>query len=79
MRHVRSSVANGDKAADAKPAVNARDRIGNGPWQNFKGEIVAQSVDDLHSDNNKLGANTSLTSGAGSFLAWALHRTVTTS
>jgi hypothetical protein len=47
--------------ADGKPAVNARDRVGNGPWQNFKGEIVAQTVDDLHSDNNKLGMNTSLT------------------
>jgi hypothetical protein len=65
------------QAADGKPAVNARDRIGNGPWQNFKGEIVAQTVDDLHSDNNKLGMNTSQ-SGARSFLAWALHRTVTT-
>ena len=43
------------QAADGKPAVNARDRIGNGPWQNFKGEVVATSVDDLHSDNNKLG------------------------
>jgi hypothetical protein len=48
------------QAADGKPAVNARDRIGNGPWQNFKGEIVAQNIDDLHSDNNKLGMNTSL-------------------
>jgi hypothetical protein len=46
--------------ADGKPTVNARDRIGNGPWQNFKGEIVAQNIDDLHSDNNKLGMNTSL-------------------
>ena len=45
---------------DAK-AVNARDRIGRGPWQNFKGEVVAQGVDDLHSDNNKLGTQTSLT------------------
>ena len=27
--------------AGGKPAVNARDRIGNGPWQNFKGEVVA--------------------------------------
>ncbi|HET7880128.1 MAG TPA: hypothetical protein VFL55_04525 [Acetobacteraceae bacterium] len=42
-------------------AVNARDRIGHGPWQNFKGEVVAQSVDDLHSDSNKLGPQTSLT------------------
>src|SRR5262245_52194508 len=41
--------------------VNARDRIGNGPWQNAKGEVVAQNVDDLHSDNNKLGMQTSLT------------------
>src|SRR4051794_41372220 len=30
--------------ADGKPAANARDRIGNGPWQNFKGEVVAQNV-----------------------------------
>src|SRR6476619_8052068 len=49
------------QAADGKPAVNARDRIGTGPWQNFKGEIVAQNVDDLHGDNNKLGMQTSLT------------------
>jgi hypothetical protein len=49
------------QAADGKPAVNARDRIGNGPWQNFKGETVAKSVDDLHSDNNALAMNTSLT------------------
>jgi hypothetical protein len=35
-------------------AVNARDRIGKGPWQNAKGVVVATSVADLHSDNNKL-------------------------
>jgi hypothetical protein len=49
------------QATEGKPASNARDRIGRGPWQNFKGEIVAQDVDDLHSDNNKLGSQTSLT------------------
>ena len=49
------------QAADGKAAINARDRIGRGPWQNFKGEVVAQNVDDLHSDNNKLGMQTSLT------------------
>ena len=49
------------QAAEGKPAVNARDRIGNGPWQNFKGEVVAQNVDDLHGDNNKLTMQTSLT------------------
>jgi len=41
--------------------VNARDRIGKGPWRNAKGEVVATSVDDLHSANNKLGKQTSLT------------------
>src|SRR5262249_31906620 len=34
-------------------AVNARDRIGRGPWKNAKGDVIAQSVDDLHSANNK--------------------------
>ena len=49
------------QAADGAQAVNARDRIGSGPWQNFKGEAVAQSVDELHGDNNKLGMPISLT------------------
>ena len=52
------------QAADGKPAVNARDRIGNGPWQNFKGTVVATSVDDLHSANNKLGVETRSPSAA---------------
>lgn len=34
--------------------VNARDRIGDGPWVNANGMQVAADVDDLHSDNNKL-------------------------
>jgi hypothetical protein len=46
--------------AAGKPALNARDRIGNGPWQNFKGTVVATSLDDLHSANNKLGFDNSL-------------------
>src|SRR5688572_28955370 len=40
--------------------VNAKDRIGRGPWYNAKGEVVAQNVADLHSENNKLGKQTSL-------------------
>ncbi len=43
-----------------KSGVNARERIGNGPWQNAKGLVVATSVADLHSDNNKLGKANSL-------------------
>jgi len=42
-------------------ATNARDRIGKGPWQNAKGEVVATSVEDLHSANNKLTSETALT------------------
>jgi hypothetical protein len=38
--------------------VNARDRIGNGPWVNAKGAQIATSVADLHSSNNKIGADT---------------------
>ncbi len=49
------------QAEDGKPAVNARDRIGAGPWQNFAGVVVAQNVEDLHSANNKLSSPTSLT------------------
>ncbi|HVV79457.1 MAG TPA: lectin [Pseudolabrys sp.] len=41
-------------------AVNARDRIGKGPWQNAKGTVIATSVDDLHSANNKLTKQTAL-------------------
>jgi hypothetical protein len=48
-------------ASDGKPAVNARDRIGKGPWKNAKGVVVANDVDDLHSDNNKLSKENSLT------------------
>jgi hypothetical protein len=49
------------KASGGQPAVNAKDRIGNGPWYNAKGVMVAQNVEDLHSENNKLGKENSLT------------------
>lgn len=42
-------------------AVNARDRIGRGPWKNAKGVVVATSVDDLHGPGNKLNKQNSLT------------------
>jgi hypothetical protein len=38
------------QAANGQPAVNARDRIGSGPWYNSKGARVAQNVGDLHGD-----------------------------
>lgn len=39
-------------AADGQPAVNARDRIGKGPWQNAKGVVIAKNVDELHGNPN---------------------------
>ena len=45
-------------ASDGKPAVNARDRIGKGPWTNAKGVVVAKDVTELHSDANKLSKET---------------------
>ena len=47
-------------AANGQPAVNARDRIGSGPWFNHHGVQVAASVEDLHSDNNRLSKENSL-------------------
>lgn len=40
------------QAADGKPAVNARERIGKGPWQNAKGTVIAKDVAELHGTNN---------------------------
>ena len=40
--------------------VNARDRIGAGPWQNAKGEVIARNVDDLHSASSNLTKQTAL-------------------
>jgi hypothetical protein len=41
--------------------IHAKDRIGSGPWFNAKGVQVASNVADLHSDNNKLSKDNSLT------------------
>lgn len=40
--------------------VNARDRIGNGPWHNAKGELIASDVAQLHSDANNITKQTAL-------------------
>jgi hypothetical protein len=45
--------------------VNARDRIGKGPWYNAKGELIASSVDELHSPANKITKQTALTEAGG--------------
>ena len=48
------------QASGGSPAVNARDRIGKGPWQNAKGVVVAKDVAELHGTNN-LNKQTALT------------------
>jgi hypothetical protein len=45
---------------DDPNAVNARDRIGTGPWQNSNGAVIAQSVDELHSSKNNVTKLTAL-------------------
>ena len=47
-------------ATETNPAVNARDRIGTGPWYNANGIMVAKGIDDLHSENNNLNKETSI-------------------
>lgn len=46
------------QAVGGATAVNARDRIGKGPWVNARGVQIAASVEDLHSANNKIAAET---------------------
>ena len=48
----------------AVPAINARDRIGNGPWFNAKGAQVARNLDHLHNGNN-LSKDTALDEKGG--------------
>lgn len=47
-------------ARSGQPAVNARDRIGQGPWYNAQGVMVARNVAELHGESNNLGKQTSL-------------------
>ena len=47
-------------ASGSSPAVNARDRIGRGPWQNAKGIVIAKDANELHGNNN-LNKQTAMT------------------
>src|SRR4051794_20595508 len=48
------------QAASGQAAVNARDRVGKGPWQNTKGVVIAKDVAELHGAN-KINKETALT------------------
>ena len=47
-------------AANGQPAVNARDRIGTGPWYNAKGVLIAANLEQLHSEAAMTGKENSL-------------------
>jgi len=48
-------------APGGEAGVNARDRIGKGPWHNAKGVLIARNVEELHSDANNVTKQTALT------------------
>jgi hypothetical protein len=48
-------------AAEGRPPVNARDRIGPGPWYNFEGVMIARDVEHLHGDDADITKRTVLT------------------
>jgi hypothetical protein len=52
-------------APQGEAGVNARGRIGKGPWQNAKGAVIAKSVEDLHSDAANLNKETALNEKGG--------------
>jgi hypothetical protein len=52
-------------APQGEAGVNARDRIGKGPWQNVKGEVIANNLEELHSEKNNLTSDTALTEKGG--------------
>lgn len=69
-RHLAFAVGSGDATwraylsttgRDRGSVINGRDRIGTGPWYNFAGVMIAADVDQLHSVDNNLTAETVLT------------------
>jgi hypothetical protein len=53
-REWRAYLSTQAPALNSPAFVNARDRIGTGPWQNAKGEVIARNVEDLHSASSNL-------------------------
>ena len=56
----RAYLSSNSNPTNPGATVNARDRIGKGPWKNAKGVVIATSVEDLHSANNKISKETAL-------------------
>lgn len=60
LAEAAGSVGKTWKAYLSAEGVNAKDRIGAGPWQNFKGDVIATDVANLHSDANNITKQTAL-------------------
>jgi hypothetical protein len=52
-------------ASDGQPALNARDRIGKGPWYNAEGLLIAANIEELHSETAKITKETAVTQRLG--------------
>ncbi len=57
---VNSTIDRSGDSPKVIPGVNARDRIGSGPWHNANGELVANDADELHSDASNVTLETGL-------------------
>lgn len=60
---VSPKIERSDGGAKVIPGVNARDRIGSGPWHNANGDLIASDVNELHSSNNAINKSTGLDEG----------------
>ena len=52
-------------APNGDAGINARERIGKGPWRNAKGIVIAKNVEHLHSTSNNITKQTALTENGG--------------
>jgi len=59
--HLRWRAYLDGSAADGEGGQKARDRIGNGPWYNYYGVVIAESLAQLHSDDNNLWRESAVT------------------
>src|SRR6202163_2813526 len=57
----RAYLSSNANPTNPSATINARDRIGKGPWKNAKGVVIATSVEDLHSAGNKISKESGLT------------------
>ena len=63
------------QAKDGKPAVNAKDRIGNGPWHNAKGVQIGANLESLHYNNSNINYAGALNENGNTINSGALGNT----